>query len=48
MIFLRQADFVALAARQPRLNSVFPNGARLQLFGADKPDSLRGIGFSGI
>ncbi len=27
---------------------MFPNGARLQLFGADKPDSLRGIGFSGI
>ena len=26
----------------------YPNGSRLQLFGADNPDALRGAAFSGL
>ncbi|MEE8130946.1 MAG: hypothetical protein V3T48_11685 [Vicinamibacterales bacterium] len=26
----------------------YPNGSKLQLFGADKPDRLRGVAFSGV
>jgi hypothetical protein len=26
----------------------YPNGNKLQLFGADNPDALRGPGFSGL
>ena len=33
---------------EQKLRVTYPNGSRLQLFGADNPDSLRGIGFSGV
>lgn len=33
---------------EQKLRVTFSNGARYQLFGADSPDNLRGIGFSGI
>ena len=42
------AKIPGVTHNEQKLRTVFPNGARLQLFGADKPDSLRGIGFSGI
>ena len=33
---------------EQKLRVTYPNGSRLQLFGSDHPDALRGIGFSGI
>ena len=33
---------------EQKLRVTYPNGSRLQLFGSDYPDALRGIGFSGI
>lgn len=32
---------------EAELRCDFPNGARISLYGADNPDSLRGLGFSG-
>ena len=33
---------------EQKLRVTYPNGSRLQLFGSDHPDALRGIGFFGI
>lgn len=33
---------------EAELRADYPNGSRIQLFGADNPDSLRGLGFWGV
>ena len=35
-------------ASETELRVDFPNGARIQLYGADNPDSLRGIYLDGV
>jgi phage terminase large subunit len=40
-------DFEGAKPNESELLVKFPNGARVQLFGADNPDALRGIGPSG-
>ena len=37
-----------LKANEAELRVDFPNGARIQLFGADNADALRGLGFDGL
>lgn len=37
-----------LKVNEAELRVDFPNGARIQLFGADNADSLRGLGFDGL
>lgn len=37
-----------LAINEAELRIDFPNGARVQLFGADNADALRGLGFDGL
>jgi phage terminase large subunit len=37
-----------LAINEAELRIDFPNGARIQLFGADNADALRGLGFDGL
>lgn len=41
-------DVVGAKPNESELLIRYGNGARVQLFGADNPDALRGIGFSGV
>jgi hypothetical protein len=42
------ADIPGIKANETELTVTFPNGASVSLFGADKPDSLRGMYFDGV
>ena len=44
--FAKPIPGVTFSESELRVN--YPNGSRLQLFGADNPDALRGVAFSGL
>jgi hypothetical protein len=42
------AEIPGMHYNQQAMVATFPNGARVSLFGADNPDSLRGLYFDGV